>query len=50
MATKINRPFCVKLVRGEWNLKQLQAWVKIAPAAPLGDELMKNLAFTPGTD
>ena len=24
--TKINHPFCVKLVRGEWNLKQLQAW------------------------
>ena len=26
--TKINHPFCVKLVRGEWNLKQLQAWAK----------------------
>jgi len=26
--TKINHPFCVKLVRGEWRLKQLQAWAK----------------------
>jgi pyrroloquinoline-quinone synthase len=26
--TKINHPFCVKLVRGGWSLKQLQAWVK----------------------
>lgn len=24
--TKINHPFCVKLFRGEWSLKQLQAW------------------------
>ena len=27
--TKINHPFCVKLVRGEWSLKQLQAWTKL---------------------
>ena len=26
--TKINHPFCVKLVRGEWSRPQLQAWVK----------------------
>ena len=26
--TKINHPFCVKLFRGEWGLKQLQAWAK----------------------
>jgi pyrroloquinoline-quinone synthase len=26
--TKINHPFCVKLVRGEWSREQLQAWVK----------------------
>jgi TENA/THI-4/PQQC family len=26
--TKINHPFCVKLVRGEWGVKQLQAWAK----------------------
>jgi pyrroloquinoline-quinone synthase len=26
--TKINHPFCVKLVRGEWSLDQLHAWVK----------------------
>jgi pyrroloquinoline-quinone synthase len=26
--TKINHPFCVKLFRGEWTRKQLQAWVK----------------------
>jgi hypothetical protein len=49
MATIINHPFCVKPVRGEWSLRQLQTWVKVAPATPLGDELM-NLAFTPGTD
>ncbi len=24
--TKINHPFCIKLVRGEWSLSQLQAW------------------------
>ncbi len=24
--TKIKHPFCVKLVRGEWSLSQLQAW------------------------
>ncbi|HLQ35767.1 MAG TPA: iron-containing redox enzyme family protein [Chloroflexota bacterium] len=26
--TKINHPFCVKLVRGNWTPEQLQAWVK----------------------
>jgi pyrroloquinoline-quinone synthase len=26
--TKINHPFCVKLVRGEWSRQQLQAWAK----------------------
>jgi pyrroloquinoline-quinone synthase len=26
--TKINHAFCVKLVRGEWSLRQLQAWAK----------------------
>jgi pyrroloquinoline-quinone synthase len=26
--TKINHPFCVKLFRGEWTRRQLQAWVK----------------------
>lgn len=26
--TKINHPFCVKLVRGEWSRQQLHAWVK----------------------
>src|SRR5579862_2926339 len=26
--TKINHPFCVKLVRGEWSREQLHAWVK----------------------
>jgi pyrroloquinoline-quinone synthase len=26
--TKINHPFCVKLVRGEWSREQLRAWVK----------------------
>ena len=26
--TKINHPFCVKLVRGEWSRDQLHAWVK----------------------
>jgi len=25
--TKINHPFCVKLYRGEWSRRQLQAWV-----------------------
>lgn len=25
--TKINHPFCIKLVRGEWSKTQLQAWV-----------------------
>ena len=30
--TKINHPFCVKLVRGEWSLKQLRAWaIKALP-------------------
>ncbi len=24
--TKINHPFCVRLVRGEWSKSQLQAW------------------------
>ena len=56
--TKINHPFCVKLVRGEWTLKQLQAWVKqdfhakvqtlrndasIVAAAPTLEELQKQL-------
>lgn len=26
--TKINHPFCVKLFRGEWSVKQLHGWVK----------------------
>jgi len=26
--TKINHPFCLKLVHGEWSQAQLQAWVK----------------------
>ncbi|MBI1993094.1 MAG: hypothetical protein HYS67_01495, partial [Deltaproteobacteria bacterium] len=26
--TKINHPFCVKLVRGEWTIRQLQVWAK----------------------
>lgn len=26
--TKINHPFCVKLFRAEWSVKQLHAWVK----------------------
>jgi pyrroloquinoline-quinone synthase len=26
--TKINHPFCVKLVRGQWSVGQLQAWAK----------------------
>jgi pyrroloquinoline-quinone synthase len=26
--TKVNHPFCVKLVRGEWMRPQLQEWVK----------------------
>ena len=56
--TKINHPFCVKLVRGEWTLRQLQAWVKqdyhakvqtlrndasIVAAAPTLEELQKQL-------
>jgi len=56
--TKIHHPFCVKLVRGEWSLKQLQAWVKqdfhakvqtlrndayIVATAPNLDELQKQL-------
>ncbi len=27
--TKINHPFGVKLMRGDWTLKQLQAWAKL---------------------
>ncbi len=56
--TKINHPFCVKLVRGEWSLKQLQAWAKqdyhakvqtlrndayIVATAPTLDELQEQL-------
>ena len=56
--TKINHPFCVKLVRGEWSLKQLQAWTKqdyhakvqtlrndayIVATAPTLDELQEQL-------
>ena len=26
--TKINHPFCVKLFRGEWTVKQLHGWIK----------------------
>jgi pyrroloquinoline-quinone synthase len=56
--TKINHPFCVKLVRGEWSIKQLQAWAKqdyhakvqtlrndayIVATAPTLDELREQL-------
>lgn len=56
--TKINHPFCVKLVRGEWSPKQLQAWAKqdyhaklqtlrndayIVATAPTLDELKEQL-------
>jgi len=56
--TKINHPFCVKLVRGEWSVKQLQAWAKqdyhakvqtlrndayIVATAPTLDELQEQL-------
>ena len=56
--TKINHPFVVKLVRGEWTIKQLQAWVKedfhakvqtlrndayIVATAPTLDELQEQL-------
>ncbi len=26
--TKINHPFCVKLFRGEWTVKELHGWIK----------------------
>ena len=57
-STKINHPFCVRLVRGEWTLKQLHAWAKqdyhakvqtlrndayIVATAPTLDELQEQL-------
>lgn len=56
--TKINHPFCVKLFRGEWTRRQLQAWVKedfhakvqtlrndayIVATAPTLDELQEQV-------
>ena len=56
--TKINHPFCVKLVRGDWTTQQLQAWAKqdyhakvqtlrndayIVATAPTLDELQQQL-------
>lgn len=56
--TKINHPFCVKLVRGEWSIDQLKAWAKqdyhakvqtlrndayIVATAPNLDELQEQL-------
>jgi pyrroloquinoline-quinone synthase len=45
--TKINHPFCVKLVRGEWSLKQLQVWAKLDYHAKV--QTLRNDAYIVAT-